>query len=147
MPFIDSTVTYGSISLQIVRTLECRREPVYSDDGIDFLYDKWTIEVDAASAQPSPSRPAPAPRAAAAAAGQGVASSPRPTGSEPASSRQSVTPGVKTNINSDRQPAHMSSVADHRQASDGLILVEFAHESRCLNAENCIRLIGACFAG
>ena len=92
---------------------EAAKGPVVPDKVKAAVQAKF---VTAASAHPSPSRPAPAPRAAAAAAGQGVASSPRPGGSEPASSRQSVIPGVKTNINSDRQPAHMSSVADLRQA-------------------------------
>jgi hypothetical protein len=38
-------IIYDGIELQIVHTNEISRESVYSEDGIDYLYTKWIIDV------------------------------------------------------------------------------------------------------
>lgn len=40
-------VTYNGVNLEIVRTNTIRRVPVFTDDGVDYLYTHWVIDVDA----------------------------------------------------------------------------------------------------
>lgn len=40
------TITYNGIDLEVVKTNTIRRLPVYTDDGVDYKYTHWLIDVD-----------------------------------------------------------------------------------------------------